>query len=191
VGDRAGSTPAPDTYPYKNRHLQWSCFSAAFPENPIKISINFAAMRNTVITFGIICFCGLVLLEMGQVAIIKNTLPVELAIGIFAGISFIAGILISRKTVNTQPAEVTPPSFTHVNETGHIDYNKVTELNISKREYEILCAIASGLSNVEIAEKLFVSESTIKTHVSNLLPKLNARRRTEAVRIAKELNIIN
>ena len=148
-------------------------------------------MRNIVITFGIICFCSLVLLEMGKVAIIKNTLPVEQIIGTFAGIFFIAGILISRKTVNTQPADLAVLPSTRVKETGHIDYTKVTELGISKREYEILCAIASGLSNVEIAEKLFVSESTIKTHVSNLLPKLNARRRTEAVRIAKELNIIN
>jgi DNA-binding NarL/FixJ family response regulator len=127
---------------------------------------------------------------MGKVAIIKNTLPVELAIGVFAGIFFIAGILISRKTANPQPADVNPPLIT-VNETGYIDYTKVTELGISKREYEILCAIASGLSNVEIAEKLFVSESTVKSHVSNLLLKLDARRRTEAVRIAKELNIIN
>jgi DNA-binding CsgD family transcriptional regulator len=148
-------------------------------------------MRNTVITFGIICFCSLVLLEMGNVAIIKNTLPVELAIGIFAGIFFIAGILLSRKTANTRQGDAVLPLSANVNETRYIDYNKVTELNISKREYEILCAIASGLSNMEIAEKLFVSESTIKTHVSNLLPKLNARRRTEAVRIAKELNIIN
>jgi DNA-binding CsgD family transcriptional regulator len=148
-------------------------------------------VRNIVITFGIICFCSLVLLEMGKVAIIKNTLPVEQIIGTFAGIFFIAGILISRKTVNTQPADLAVLPSTRVKETGHIDYTKVTELGISKREYEILCAIASGLSNVEIAEKLFVSESTIKTHVSNLLPKLNARRRTEAVRIAKELNIIN
>jgi DNA-binding NarL/FixJ family response regulator len=148
-------------------------------------------MRNTVITFGIICFCSLVLLEMGKVAIIKNTLSVELAIGIFAGIFFIAGILISKKPANTQPVDMAPPPLININDTGHIDYNKLTELSISKREYEILCAIASGLSNSEIAEKLFVSESTIKTHVSNLLPKLNARRRTEAVRIAKELNIIN
>jgi DNA-binding NarL/FixJ family response regulator len=148
-------------------------------------------MRNIVITFGIICFCSLVLLEMGKVAIIKNTLPIEQAIGVFAGIFFLAGILISRKTGSTKPSAVVALPPAPVKATGHIDYNKVTELGISKREYEILCAIASGLSNVEIAEKLFVSESTIKTHVSNLLPKLNARRRTEAVRISKELNIIN
>ncbi|MEL6919365.1 MAG: LuxR C-terminal-related transcriptional regulator [Bacteroidota bacterium] len=50
--------------------------------------------------------------------------------------------------------------------------------------------MSSGLSNKEIADKLFVSESTIKTHVSNVLLKLNAKRRTQAVQIAKEMRII-
>lgn len=72
-----------------------------------------------------------------------------------------------------------------------INHNKISELGISKREYEVLCEIALGLSNTEIAQKIYVSESTVKTHISNLLLKLNARRRTEAVRIARELNIIN
>ena len=63
-------------------------------------------------------------------------------------------------------------------------------LGISKREYEVLELIALGLSNQEIAEKLFVSTSTVKTHVSNVLVKLDARRRTQAIQRAKELNII-
>ena len=50
--------------------------------------------------------------------------------------------------------------------------------------------IAEGLSNKEIAEKLFLSESTIKTHVSNLLVKLDAKRRTQAVTIAKSHQIL-
>jgi DNA-binding NarL/FixJ family response regulator len=50
--------------------------------------------------------------------------------------------------------------------------------------------VAEGLSNKEIADKLFLTESTIKTHVSNLLLKLNAKRRTQAIQIAKELQII-
>jgi len=57
-------------------------------------------------------------------------------------------------------------------------------------ESEVLQAISEGLSNKEIAEKLFLSESTIKTHVSNLLVKLNAKRRTQAIQIAKEHQII-
>ncbi|MTI39337.1 response regulator transcription factor [Fulvivirga lutimaris] len=55
---------------------------------------------------------------------------------------------------------------------------------------EVLNVMAEGLSNVEIADKLFVSESTVKTHVSNLLSKLDAKRRTEAIKKAKEYGII-
>ena len=69
-------------------------------------------------------------------------------------------------------------------------FRKIEELGLSKREYEVLQEIALGLSNQEIADKLFVSESTIKTHVSNLLIKLDAKRRTQAIRISKSLNII-
>ena len=71
-----------------------------------------------------------------------------------------------------------------------IDRSKIEELGISKREYEVLEQIAQGLSNKEIAEKLFVSESTVKTHVSNIFVKLDAQRRTQAIQIAKELAII-
>ena len=50
--------------------------------------------------------------------------------------------------------------------------------------------MTDGLSNNEIAEHLFISESTVKTHVSNILAKLNAKRRTEAIKIGRELNIV-
>ena len=71
-----------------------------------------------------------------------------------------------------------------------INHKKIDALEISKREYEVLQKIADGLSNKEIAEALFLSESTIKTHVSSLLVKLDAKRRTQAVQIAKSLQII-
>ena len=70
------------------------------------------------------------------------------------------------------------------------DTGLISELEITKREYEVLQEIASGLSNKEIANKLFLSESTIKTHVSNLLVKLDAKRRTQAIQIAKDFNIL-
>ena len=71
-----------------------------------------------------------------------------------------------------------------------VDPRKIEELGISKREYEVLIEISNGLSNKEIGEKLYISESTIKTHVSNLLVKLNAKRRTQAIQKAKELQIL-
>jgi ATP/maltotriose-dependent transcriptional regulator MalT len=68
--------------------------------------------------------------------------------------------------------------------------DKLDELAITNRELEILLLIAEGLSNREIAEKLFVSENTVKTHSSRLFDKLGARRRTQAVQLAKSYKLI-
>lgn len=67
---------------------------------------------------------------------------------------------------------------------------QLKHLGITKRELEILELIAQGMSNREIAEKLFVSENTVKTHSSRLFDKLSAKRRTQAVQIAKENGLI-
>ena len=67
---------------------------------------------------------------------------------------------------------------------------KLAELGITKREHEILELIAEGLSNREIAERLFVSENTVKTHSSRLFDKMDVRRRVQAVRKARELGLI-
>jgi DNA-binding NarL/FixJ family response regulator len=67
---------------------------------------------------------------------------------------------------------------------------RVRQLGITPRELEILAQIAAGLSTREIAEKLFVSENTVKTHSSRLFDKLNAKRRTQAVQIAKDAGLI-
>lgn len=67
----------------------------------------------------------------------------------------------------------------------------IESLGISPREHEVLLLIAKGLSNQEIADRLFVSVHTIKTHVSNLYMKLEVNRRTQAIQKAMELSIIN
>lgn len=71
-----------------------------------------------------------------------------------------------------------------------LNQQRLRELSITPRELEILELIANGMSNREIAEKLFVSESTVKTHSSRLFDKLSAKRRTQAVQIGKELGLI-
>jgi len=76
-----------------------------------------------------------------------------------------------------------PHSFT-------LDEVKLRELGITRRELEILELIAGGLSNREIAEKLFVSENTVKTHSSRLFDKLSAKRRTQAVQLGKAFGLI-
>jgi two-component system, NarL family, response regulator LiaR len=71
-----------------------------------------------------------------------------------------------------------------------LNEERLRELAITRRELEILELIASGMSNREISEKLFVSENTVKTHSSRLFDKLSAKRRTQAVQIGKELGLI-
>jgi len=67
---------------------------------------------------------------------------------------------------------------------------KREELAITPREMEILELIAQGMSNREIAGKLFVSENTVKTHSSRVFDKLGARRRTQAVQLGKEFGLL-
>ena len=110
---------------------------------------------------------------------ISGNLDTEIVVAIIAVVFFFIGVYLNKKSLHKP-----------VNVSVEIDHKKIKELDISNREYEVLQAISEGLSNKEIAEKLFVSESTIKTHVSNLLVKLNAKRRTQAIQIAKELQII-
>lgn len=63
-------------------------------------------------------------------------------------------------------------------------------MGLSKREIEVLEMLARGYSNQQIADKLFVSLNTVKTHISSIYQKLNAKRRTQAIQRAHELELI-
>jgi len=105
---------------------------------------------------------------------------------LFAGLGIWLGLRLTRNKETIVVKEVRLPaeqSFT-LNEV------RLRELGITRRELEILGLIAGGLSNREIAEKLFVSENTVKTHSSRLFDKLSAKRRTQAVQLGKELGLI-
>ena len=62
--------------------------------------------------------------------------------------------------------------------------------NLTNQEHKVLILITEGMSNLQIAQKLYISESTVKTHVHHIFRKLNAKRRTEAIKIGRELKII-
>jgi len=103
---------------------------------------------------------------------------------LFAGLGIWLGLKLTRKEeiIILKEVAVSAP-FT-------LNQGNLQELGVTRRELEILELIASGLSNREIAEKLFVSENTVKTHSSRLFDKLSAKRRTQAVQIGKELGLI-
>ena len=71
-----------------------------------------------------------------------------------------------------------------------VDFAELEKLNLSSREYEVLQLLAKGYSNAEIASTLFLSLSTIKTHVSNLFFKLDVKSRTQTIEKARRLKII-
>ena len=103
---------------------------------------------------------------------------------LFAGLGIWLGQTLTRKkpAVITKEVPVTGPFIA--------DETRVRELDITPRELEILGLIAAGLSNREIAIRLFVSENTVKTHSSRLFDKLGAKRRTQAVQIGKTARLI-
>jgi DNA-binding CsgD family transcriptional regulator len=105
---------------------------------------------------------------------------------IFAALGIWLGLKLTRKKEVVVFKEVVVPA----SEPFVLNEKRLRELGITRRELEILGLIAQGMSNREIAEKLFVSENTIKTHSSRLLDKLSAKRRTQAVQIAKEMGLI-
>lgn len=74
--------------------------------------------------------------------------------------------------------------------TSEVSVENGKKINLSEREIEVLVELNNGLSNQEIADKLFVSLNTVKTHISNLYLKLHAKRRTQALAKAKLLKIV-
>lgn len=106
----------------------------------------------------------------------------------FTALGIWLALKLSKPKVETVVVE--KEVFVMRNENFVLNNALVTQLELSKRELEILNLLAQGLSNREIAAKLFVSLSTVKTHNQNLFQKLDAKRRTQAVEKARRLNLI-
>ena len=105
---------------------------------------------------------------------------------LFAALGIWLGLKITKKKEVLIVKEVqVPAALTFI-----LNEQRLKDLGITRRELEILELIAQGMSNREIAGKLFVSENTVKTHSSRLFDKLGARRRTQAVQIGKEMGLI-
>jgi DNA-binding NarL/FixJ family response regulator len=139
-------------------------------------------MKPVIIGFGLLITALLILFRMASIYHLHDDIGDAWIAG-FSLLFLVIGIILSRqlflkKIIVTQAA---PASINH---------EQLLKEGISKREAEILLLMHAGLSNQQIADKLFISENTIKKHISNIFQKLQVERRTEAVKKALELSII-
>lgn len=114
----------------------------------------------------------------------------DIFFGLIALIFTFLGIWLARQLSQPKTVWVEKEVVVQSSETKIIDLKRIDELQISKRELEVLNLLATGKSNDEIAQTLFVSRNTIKTHIANLYQKLDVKRRTQAVEKAKSLGIL-
>jgi NarL family two-component system response regulator LiaR len=145
-------------------------------------------VRKHILLYGLVGGALIVLLKVVEYRYLVVERSIEIYGGlvavIFAACGIWLGLKLTRKeiVVREVPVPVGGPFIRND--------QKLAQLGITPRELEILELIAAGLSNKEIAGKVFVSENTVKTHSSRLFDKLGARRRTQAVQKAKEYGLI-
>ena len=159
----------------------------------IGVKSDFHVKRQILIHTLIYGLCGgilIVVLKLIEFRFLVVAHSIEIYGGLiaalFAGVGIWLGLKLTKKKEVFIVKEVPVPATTSFS----LNEQRLKDLGITRRELEILELIAQGLSNREIADKLFVSENTVKTHSSRLFDKLSARRRTQAVQIAKEMGLI-
>lgn len=150
-----------------------------------------APMKRDILIYGLVAGVLIALLKLVEYRFLLVQHSVEVYGGLIAAIFAAVGIWLGLKLTRERVRETVVVKEVRVPETPfEVNRARVEALGITPRELEILQLIATGLSNREIAAKLFVSENTVKTHSSRLFDKLNARRRTQAVQIAKDEGLI-
>lgn len=153
--------------------------------------LNFINKNRDTILYGISLAFLLFFLKWIELRFIIINHTFEIYIGLiallFTGLGIWLALKLTKPKVETHIIE---KEITTKNTDFIINEEVMNELGISKRELEVLQLMADGLSNQEIAERLFVSLNTIKTHSSKVFEKMDVKRRTQAVEKAKRLSLI-
>lgn len=155
-------------------------------------------VKKTVLVYGALGGVLIAALKFIEYRFLVLEHSLEIYGGIVALIFSVLGIWLGLKLTRSHETVVVRevPVFVEVQvdklEAGPFEPNaaRLQQLGITPRELEILEVMAAGLSNREIAARLFVSENTVKTHAARLFDKLSARRRTQAVQRAKAAGLI-
>lgn len=139
-------------------------------------------MKRTILLYGVAMAAMITVLKLLEYRFFVRSLPIEIYLGTVALLFTIMGIWLGLK-ITRKKTVVRAGSFSR-------NTDEIERLGISRRELDVLELLAEGDSNQEIADKLFVSLNTVKTHTSNLFVKLNVKRRTQAVQKARELMLV-
>ncbi len=137
-------------------------------------------MLRRAVLYGLLLSALLAGLKLVQYYFFSYRIELEFYIGIIAALFLVIGVWAGARWVGGgSSSEASPDSIT-------MNPNDL----LSDREMDVLMGIAKGQSNQEIADSLFVSLNTVKTHVRNVYMKLNVNRRTQALAKAKKMNLI-
>jgi DNA-binding CsgD family transcriptional regulator len=145
-------------------------------------------MKRHILMYGLIGGVLITLLQWTQYRFLVIDHSIEIYGALVAAVFAVLGIWLGLKL--TRPKVVVKEVPIPAIQAFVLDEKKREDLGITRRELDILELIARGMSNREIAEKLFVSENTVKTHSSRVFDKLGAKRRTQAVQLGKELGLL-
>jgi DNA-binding CsgD family transcriptional regulator len=156
----------------------------------IRVIIVQELMKRHVLIYGLIGGILIALLRWTEYQFLVVEHSIEIYGGLIAATFAVLGIWLGLKLTGKRKTIVVKEVLIPAGGPFIPDERKRADLHITHRELEILELIARGLSNREIAEKLFVSESTVKTHSSRVFDKLGARRRTQAVQLGKEFGLL-
>ncbi|MCU1240801.1 MAG: transcriptional regulator, LuxR family [Candidatus Acidoferrum typicum] len=153
-------------------------------------------MKRHVLIYGLIGGILISVLKWTEYRFLVIEHSFEIYGGLIAATFAVLGIWLGLKLTGTRQrvivkqVSVVKGVSVPASETFVPDERKREDLGITRREFEILELIAQGLSNREIAGKLYVSENTVKTHSSRVFDKLGAKRRTQAVQLGKEFGLL-
>jgi len=147
-------------------------------------------MKRHILLYGLIGGILIAALKWMEYRFLVIEHSVEIYGGLIAATFAVLGIWLGLKLTGRQERVVIKEVPVPTGEPFLPNDSKREALGITPRELEILQLIAQGMSNREIAEKLFVSENTVKTHSSRVFDKLGAKRRTQAVQFGKEFSLI-
>lgn len=147
-------------------------------------------MKREILYFGLAAGLLLVLLKVLEIYFVTGALQVSHYTALLAVLFLLMGLWLGTQKPKPKAGIATNGQATNTATQDSINVDKAREAELTDRELEVLQCIQQGLSNQQIADQLFISLSTVKTHVASIHSKLGAQRRTQALARAKELGIL-